>query len=214
MLKTEKQTSLKVIAIITVLAIVVIDQISKILIKTNFMLGEEINIFGNWFILHFTENDGMAFGISFGGVIGKYILTIFRIAAVSGIIWYLTKLFKRGNISTGLAIGISAILAGAIGNILDSLFYGVIFSSSHWQIAEFMPTDGGYSTWLQGHVVDMFYFPIIDTHLPSWFPFWANKHIVFFRPIFNIADTAVSCGVFYLIIFQRKFFKTEMNDKK
>jgi len=205
----------RTIAIIVISAIIIIDQIVKILIKTNMTLGEDIHVFGNWFIIHFTENAGMAFGLSFGGDIGKYLLTIFRIVVVVLIIWYLLKLLKQEKVPKGVIIGISAFIAGALGNTIDSVFYGVLFSSSHWgQVAEFLSAEGGYSTWFQGHVVDMFYFPIIDTHLPSWFPIAPNKHIIFFRPVFNVADSFVTCSAVYLIFFQRRFFGSLQHAKK
>lgn len=171
-------------------------------------LGEEILVFGNWFRIHFTENNGMAFGMEFGGIAGKVFLSLFRVAAVTAIGVYISRLIKK-NAPTGVVLGLSAILAGAVGNIIDSLFYGVIFNESGWmQVAELFPAEGGYAPMLFGKVVDMLYFPIIDGYLPSWFPIWGNEHIVFFRPVFNIADSAITCAVAYLIIFQRNFFKT------
>lgn len=148
----------------------------------------------------------MAFGLEFWGKNGKIFLTLFRIIAVIGIGWYLKTLIKQ-NAPKMVVISIALIMAGAIGNILDSIFYGVIFDESFYQIAEFMPRDGGYSAWLQGRVVDMFYFPILNGHYPSWFPFWANQEFIFFRPVFNIADSAITVGVAYILIFERSFFK-------
>ncbi|MCK5168777.1 MAG: lipoprotein signal peptidase [Bacteroidales bacterium] len=199
-----KSVTTKSIAII--LLVLIIDQTLKIWIKTHMILGQEYEIIGNWFIIHFTENNGMAFGLEFWGKNGKIFLTLFRIIAVIGIGWYLKTLIKQ-NAPKMVVISIALIMAGAIGNILDSIFYGVIFDESFYQIAEFMPRDGGYSAWLQGRVVDMFYFPILNGHYPSWFPFWANQEFIFFRPVFNIADSAITVGVAYILIFERSFFK-------
>lgn len=172
-------------------------------------IGEEYHVLGNWFLIHFTENYGMAFGIQFAGGFGKIFLSIFRILAVGAIGYYLfTLIGKKAN--TGLIISISLIFAGAFGNIIDSAFYGLIFSESGYyfnQIATLFPEGGGYSSFLHGKVVDMFYFPIIKGHFPDWFPFWANENFVFFRPVFNIADSSITVGVFSLILFQKKLFK-------
>ena len=170
-------------------------------------LGEGIPVFGNWFILHFTENEGMAFGMRFGGSFGKLILSIFRIIAVAGIGWYLIHIIKQGA-KAGLIICISLIFAGALGNIIDSAFYGLIFSESKFhEVATLMPADGGYGSFLHGKVVDMLYFPLINGTYPSWVPVWGGSQFIFFRPVFNIADSAITVGVISLILFQRKFFK-------
>lgn len=194
--------------IIIIFLILVLDQVSKIWIKTNLMLGEEIPVFGNWFILHFTENNGMAFGLELAGEFGKIILSLFRIVAVIGIGWYLSTLV-RDNAHKGLIVSISMIMAGAIGNIIDSAFYGMIFNESYGQVATLFPANGGYSSFLHGRVVDMLYFPIINTHLPSWSPIWPNEHFIFFRPVFNIADSSITVGVFIILFFQKRFFKEE-----
>jgi signal peptidase II len=186
-----------------IIFILVLDQLLKFWIKTNMIIGEEIRLF-DWFIIHFTENKGMAFGMEFGGKWGKYLLSIFRILAIGGIAWYLNSLVKA-NTKTAVVMSIALILAGAIGNMIDSAFYGMIFSHSFGQTATFML--GGYAGFLQGSVVDMFYFPIINSHFPDWLPFWGGDHFIFFRHIFNIADSAISIGVINLLLFHRSFFK-------
>ncbi len=188
--------------ILLIILVLVIDQALKVWIKTNMMLGQEIAFF-DWFIIHFTENKGMAFGMEFGGNIGKYILSIFRIIAIAAIGFYLTQLVKL-NTKKGIVFSIALILAGAIGNMIDSAFYGLIFSESYGQIASVF--EGGYSGILQGKVVDMFYFPLFKGILPSWIPFKGGDYFIFFRPVFNVADAAISVGVINLLIFHRKFF--------
>ena len=192
-------------SLITIFSVLLIDQAVKIWIKTNMMLGQEYKVFDDWFIIHFTENNGMAFGMEFWGVYGKIALSIFRILAVTGIGYYLYTLIKKKE-KTGYIISISLILAGALGNIIDSAFYGMIFNDSFMQVASLFPEGGGYSSFLHGKVVDMFYFPIVEGTYPSWFPFNANEPFIFFRPVFNIADSAISIGVAIIILFQRKFF--------
>ena len=195
------------IALLVILGIIIIDQAVKLYIKTHFRLGEEIHVF-DWFIIHFTENNGMAFGMEFGGKIGKYALSIFRILAVSAIGYYILKLAKNKKTPMGVVIGFSMILAGAFGNIIDSLLYGLIFNeSSYYQVATLVPWGEGYAPFLQGRVVDMLYFPIIQGHYPNWI--MGGKPFLFFSPVFNIADSAITCGIIYMIIFQRQFFKDE-----
>jgi len=175
-------------------------------------LGQEYHIFGNWGIIHFTENNGMAFGMEFAGNYGKLFLSVFRILAVAAIGWYLYSLTKKKESSLGLILSVSLIFAGAIGNIIDSAFYGLLFSDSTFQIAEFMPDGGGYGNFLHGKVVDMFYFPIINGHFPQWFPLWGNEEFIFFRPVFNLSDTSITIGVISLILFQKRFFKKPAED--
>jgi signal peptidase II len=194
-------------AVLIIVSILLVDQILKIWIKTNMQLGEEINVFGNWFIIHFTENNGMAFGMEFAGEFGKLFLSLFRILACIGIAWYIYYLSKK-NSPFGLIVSVSLIFAGAFGNIIDSAFYGLIFNESYFQVASFLPDTGGYASFLHGRVVDMFYFPIIEGTFPDWFPIWSNEPFVFFRPVFNIADSSITIGVALILLFQNKFFKT------
>jgi len=193
-------------SILIIFLVLIADQVLKIWIKTHMTLGQEINVAGNWFILHFTENEGMAFGLTFGGAAGKLILSIFRIIAVIFIGYYIYRLRKRSP-HPGLIISFSLIMAGALGNIIDSAFYGIIFSqSSYHTVATMFPPEGGYNSFLHGKVVDMLYFPVIETIMPEWVPFWGGEQFIFFRPVFNIADSSITTGVFLLLIFQKKFF--------
>lgn len=186
------------------IALVVIDQVIKILVKTNMSIGEQFNVIGDWFRILFIENKGMAFGMSFGGVIGKYILTAFRIGLFAFLVWWIRKLLRRENpVPTGVLVGLTLIAAGALGNIFDCLFYGLIFSeSAPGVVAAF---GGHYAPFMQGKVVDMLYFPLWTW--PDWVPFVGGD--VFFEPIFNFADSCVTVGALYLIIFQFKFFSRE-----
>lgn len=185
--------------------VLLVDQVSKIWIKTNMYLGQEYRI-ADWFIIHFTENPGMAFGMELGGNYGKLILTLFRIVVVGGIFYWLKGMVKE-NAKPVAITAVSLVLAGAIGNIIDSVFYGVVFNESYGQLASFMPAEGGYAGWFHGRVVDMLYFPLFKGYLPDWIPFWGGDYFVFFRPIFNIADTAISVGVGLLLLFQKTIFK-------
>ncbi|NQU81410.1 MAG: lipoprotein signal peptidase [Bacteroidetes bacterium] len=193
-------------SVLLILLIIILDQALKIWIKTNMVLGQEYHILGNWFIIHFIENNGMAFGMEIAGKFGKIILSLFRIAAVAGIGWYLVYLIKQ-KASTGLIITISVIMAGALGNIIDSAFYGMIFSNSYYHVASMFPAEGGYSSFLHGRVVDMFYFPVLKGTFPDWIPFRGGDNFIFFRPVFNIADSSITIGVTLILIFQKRFFK-------
>jgi len=188
----------------TAFILILFDQTLKIWIKTNFILGEESKIF-DWFIIHFTENNGMAFGIEFGGYTGKKILTLFRIIVVGIGIKYIYDLTKT-RFSNGTLIALGLIIGGAIGNIIDSSFYGIIFNESYNNVARFMPELGGYSSFLHGKVVDMFYFPLMNGHFPNWLPIWGGEHFIFFRPVFNIADAGIFTGIFLIFLFYRKEF--------
>jgi signal peptidase II len=200
------QFSRKHIPWLVVLLVLFIDQTTKIIVKTQMTLGQNIPVIGNWFNIYFIENEGMAFGMQFSGEYGKLILSIFRIIAVIFIGWYIHKLVLQ-KAHRGLIMSVSLIMAGAIGNITDSAFYGLLFSESYFsQTAEFLPEGGGYASFLHGRVVDMLYFPLIRGNFPGWFPFWGGQEFIFFRPVFNVADSAITIGVFILLIFQKKFF--------
>lgn len=195
------------ITTLLVVGLLIIDQIVKILIKTNMVLDESITVFPNWFFIRFIENEGAAFGFSFGGANGKLILSLFRLVACGVLIWYLSYLIRK-KAPTGVVVGFAMILAGALGNIIDSAFYGMIFSESTFHsVATLFPDGGGYGTFLHGKVVDMLYFPIISSHYPTWFPWVGGEAFTFFSPIFNFADSYITIAVIYLIIFQYKYFK-------
>ena len=217
-------------ALFIIIIILLIDQVSKIYIKTHFVLSEEIRVLGlDWFRIHFLENNGMAWGKEFGGESGKLFLTLFRLAAIAGIGYWLYDAV-RNSAHKILISAISLIFAGALGNIIDSVFYGIFFSDSYHKIATFLPPEGGYNSLFHGKVVDMLYFPIVDTILPDWiptirfdFPQWIpfiggnhfslfeNRNFTFFDPVFNIADTAISSGVGLLIVFNKRIFPKKVS---
>lgn len=195
------------LAALVVAGVLIIDQLIKISVKTNMFLHENIHV-TDWFYIYFTENNGMAFGLE---IFAKLFLTLFRIVAAVLITVYITKQVKRttDKVKNGYLVCLSLILAGAVGNIIDCVFYGEIFSeSTHSQIASWVPLGEGYSSWLHGKVVDMFYFPIIDTYWPNWMPFVGGDHFIFFSPIFNFADAAISCGIIALLIFYSRYLNT------
>lgn len=193
-------------ALLLIISILAVDQAVKFIIKTNMVIGDEIPVFGNWFRIHFLENNGMAFGMEWGGKTGKVALSVFRMLAIAGIAWYLNSIIKK-NAHTGLILSVSAIIAGAAGNLIDSAFYGMIFSESWHTPAVLFPEGGGYSSFLHGRVVDMLYFPIIDTHWPDWSPIKPGQSFIFFRPVFNLADTSITTGVLAILLFQKKFLE-------
>ncbi|MFV8225233.1 lipoprotein signal peptidase [Christiangramia aquimixticola] len=203
--------SLKKAGVIIIL-ILLIDQISKFYIKTHFALGEEVPVF-DWFRILFVENEGMAWGTKIPGEYGKLALTLFRLAAIVGIGYWLWDAVKNKG-SRILISAIALIFAGALGNIIDSVFYGIIFNDSYGQVASFLPEAGGYGTLFHGKVVDMLYFPLWKGYLPGWVPFWGGEYFTFFEPVFNIADSAISVGVALLLLFNKKAFpKTEKEEK-
>lgn len=204
--RSRKQLILAVFAIL----LLVIDQVSKILVKTNMHLGESIPVLGQWFQILFIENEGMAFGMSFGGELGKYLLTTFRIILFGVMFYYIRSLLRRDSVPMGVLVGLTAIMVGALGNIIDCMFYGLIFEQSTMgTVADLVPMGQGYGKFMLGKVVDMLYFPIINTTLPDWFPINGGEQFIFFRPIFNIADSCITVGALYLILFKWRFFSAE-----
>jgi signal peptidase II len=196
----------KLLVGIIIIGVLFLDQFVKFWIKLHFNYGEEVSILGlNWARLHFVENAGMAFGFEFGGKMGKLFLTIFRIFVAGGILYVIYDLI-RTKASTLSLVCLSLIFAGAVGNIIDSIIYGVIFSESpyHGGIAQLLPKEGGYGTFLHGKVVDMFYFPMIDSTWPQWLPFLGGKAFRFFDPVFNVADASISVGIFLFLLIQVK----------
>lgn len=197
-------------SLLLIFTVLLIDQVSKVYIKTTMYIGERITVFHDWFYIHYTENYGMAFGLEFGGETGKIILSLFRIVAVILMLIYLVKLYKR-NTPMSIMLSLSLIIAGALGNIIDSMFYGLIFSDSYGQVATFLPEGGGYASFLHGRVVDMLSFPLVEGYLPNWIPFMGGEYFTFFSPIFNVADSSITIGVVIILIFQKKFMQI-LND--
>jgi Lipoprotein signal peptidase len=196
--------------VIFVVLLLLIDQIVKIWIKTHMTIGESIPVFGDWFQILFIENRGMAFGMQFGGDIGKLLLSLFRIVFCIVLIIFLRNLIKK-DASMGVLIGASLILIGALGNTIDCSFYGVIFNESTYdQVATLFPEGGGYAPFMFGRVVDMLYFPVIEMTLPQWFPIWGGEEFIFFRPIFNVADSCITIGCIYILLFKRSFLTTSL----
>lgn len=211
-------------ALLIVLLVIVADQALKIYIKTHFANGDDVRIMGNWFRLHFIENEGMAYGMKLSeSVVGKIVLSSFRLVAVIFGFYLLKRLINKGY-GKGILICGSLILAGALGNLIDSMFYGLIFSDSPYScfsgnydsmasllrdhnkeaVAHFTNFGHGYGKFLQGKVVDMLYFPLLETDMPKWVPFWGGRTFIFFEPVFNIADAAISLGIITLLLFQKK----------
>lgn len=202
------------IVFLVIFIVLLLDQCLKIYIKTTFPIGGGFKILGlDWARIHFIENEGMAFGLTFGGEIGKYILSTVRIILVIILGFIINGLIKEKE-AKGLLVSLSLITAGAIGNIIDSVIYGKIFSASkyHGEVATMFPPEGGYSPILQGKVVDMLYFPMINTHYPDWFPFWSGDRFTFFNPVFNLADASISMGIFLLLVFYNRFFKVQKEE--
>ncbi len=219
--------------IIIIIIILLIDQISKVYMKTHFVLGDEIKVLGlDWFRIHFLENNGMAWGTEFGGKNGKLYLTLFRLVAITGIGYWLWSAVKS-NAPKVLIIAIAFIFSGALGNIIDSVFYGILFNDSYSNVAMFLPEEGGYSSLFHGKVVDMLYFPLVDGQLPSWLPsisfvwpdwlpfvggdlftLFVDRHFSFFDPVFNIADMAISTGVGILLVFNKKVFPKKVEEEE
>ncbi len=202
--------------LLVIFLVLIIDQSLKIWVKTHMQIGEEFPILGqNWAFIHFVENEGMAFGWKIPAVYGKLILSLFRLGAIVFLSYILRQLMKA-EASLGLLTCFALIFAGALGNIIDSVLYGLIFSASpyHGGVAELFPEAGGYAGVLYGKVVDMFYFPMIESVWPSWVPFVGGEPFLFFRPVFNVADASISVGVILLLLFYRNFFTQDSISKK
>ena len=202
------------LVVLLVAALIVVDQVVKILVKTNMQIGEDIPLIGEWCRLHFIENEGFAFGMSMGGATGKVVLTLVRLVASAVIAWLLVRMVKGGTRSS-LVVSLALIFAGAVGNLVDSCFYGLIFNESYYSVATLFPAEGGYAPLLQGKVVDMFYFPLFEFDWPTWVPLVGGNHFEFFNAIFNVADSAITVGIVWLMIDQffiaPKYKKSEGN---
>ena len=194
-----KTKTTRTVAIVAA-AILIVDQLVKLLLKTNMQIGEDIRIF-DWFHIHFIENDGFAFGMALGGAVGKIMLTLLRLVASVFIVWLIAKLIRKGG-RTSLIYSLTLIVAGAVGNLVDSCFYGLIFNDSYYSVASLFPDGGGYGHFLQGRVVDMFYFPLFSFDWPQWMPIVGGQHFEFFNAIFNVADASITIGVAWLAIDQ------------
>lgn len=188
-----------------ILLMLTLDQALKIYIKTHFYLGEQVSVIGNWFYLHFTENNGMAFGMQLAGKSGKLFLSIFRTIAIAGLAYYLFKQIKK-KADKVLIYTLALVFAGAAGNLIDSCFYGLLFSESNHTIATLLPAEGGYAPFMFGRVVDMFYFPLVSGQYPEWVPWLGGEYFEFFQPVFNLADACISVGVAVMLIFQKRVF--------
>ncbi|CAN5478081.1 lipoprotein signal peptidase [soil metagenome] len=207
----------KIQVALIILLILVIDQVFKFYIKTHFYLGQDHQVIGNWFRLHFVENEGMAWGWKLGesGSWGKIVLTVFRLVAVVFGVYYINQVIKK-KYHPGFIFCVALIFAGAVGNLIDSLFYGMIFDASDpamQNLSKFLPEGGGYAAFLHGKVVDMLYFPIINTHWPKWVPWLGGDSFEFFSPVFNIADASISLGLIIILLFQNRFFKKHSDEQ-
>ena len=204
---------LQIIALSVIFGVLFLDQFLKIWVKTHFYYHESLPVFGNWFQLLFIENNGMAFGMEFAGDYGKIILSVFRLLASVAIMWYLITIIKK-KAKISLIVVVSLIFTGAIGNIFDSAFYGLMFSeSTPFDKGILFPQGGGYAGFLHGKVVDMLYFPVISTTWPQWMPWVGGKPLEFFQPVFNVADSAITIGGLTLLFFQKRLFKQAENPK-
>lgn len=201
-----KKRSLTAVSI--VVGAILIDQIIKVAVKLNMYLHESFSVCGDWFYIYFTENRGMAFGME---IVGKLFLTSFRVVAVSLLGYYLYKIVHNRKFPTGYVASIAFVLAGAAGNIVDSLLYGEIFTHSMGRVADLVPFGQGYSSFMYGNVVDMFYFPLFAFDWPTWVPFIGGEHFIFFSPIFNFADACISCSIFVILLFYRKYINQSLN---